>query len=198
MKLLLENFKHFLEEAAIEDISNLGVYDDNNFVILYEANPVRAFIRRAVYEDPDKYDISKYIVGAVRLGWRDGNYTVEEIFANKGYGPVLYRLALERAGRHGLSPSKIKGEVSDAAQNVWKEFHSGKGMKNASFTPYEKPIHDIVYLDGVYHTKGPKVNREEAENVHNKIFSKARDPYDELITHLVEEAAFLLRDKVSI
>ena len=68
MKLLLENFKHFLEEAAIEDISNLGVYDDDNFVILYEANPVRAFIRRAVYEDRDKYDISKYIVGAVRLG----------------------------------------------------------------------------------------------------------------------------------
>ena len=198
MKLLLEQWQEFLSEDAVEDISDMGLYLEDNFVVIYKAQPMMAKIRKSVYEDPDEYDITDDFVGVARLGFRDGNATVEEIWAVKGYGPTLYRIAMERAGHHGLSPSKIRGEVSDEASNVWKNFRDGKGQDYASFTPYDSPIHGKEHLDGVYHSKGAPIDKSSALNNHAKLFDKRRDPYEELLTHFVETADSLLRDKVQL
>ena len=203
MKLLLENWKAFLTEEAIDDLSDMGLYFEDNFIVIYKAVPVLSKIRKAVYEDPDKYDISGDIIGVVRLGIRGGgptpsSMTVEEIWAVKGYGPTLYRLALEKSDHYGLSPSRIRGEVSDQASNVWYNFKDGKGQQYASFEAFEQPIHGVEHLDGVYHSQGPQVNKTKALANHNRIFNSRRDPYDEMITHFIEEADSLLRSKVQL
>ena len=189
MKNLLTEWREFLNEEA-KEISDLALYLTDSFIVLYDYTGVLGYIRKAVYEDPDKYDIEKYIVGVARLGFREGHVTIEEIWAKKGYGPVLYRLAIEQSGRHGITPSKIRGEVSDAASNVWKQFYDeeGKGSQYVRHEPLEKKIHDVEWLDSVYYSDGDEIKKEKAISKHNKIFSPSRDPYEEMFTHFLETA----------
>ena len=199
MKLLLENWKSYLAEEAIEDISKMGIFyeEDESLIVIYEYLPVLAKIRRAVYQDPDKFDISEHIVGVARLGWRDGHYVIEEIWTERGYGPTLYRMAIEKSGRHGISPSIVKGQVSEQASNVWKQFYDGRGSQYTKHQPLEKKVHGVEHLDSLYFLDGPEVNKTKALSNHKKIFNSRRDPYDELITYLLETASSLLRDKMA-
>jgi len=198
MKLLFERWNTFLTEAAIEDISDMGLYLADNYIILYKYIPILSKIRNAVYKDPDKYDISSDIVGTMRLGLRDKHFTVEEVWAEKGYGPIIYRLAIEQSDHYGITPSIIRGEVSDAASNVWKNFYDGVGSDFVTHRPLEKQVHDQEHLNQIYFSSGNRVNKEKAIKNHNKIFSKSRDPYEELFTHLLETADSKLGDMVRL
>ena len=195
MKKLLTEWRKFLNEEA-KEISDLALYLADSFIILYDYAGMLANIRKSVYEDPDEYDIEKYIIGVVRLGFREGHLTIEEIWSKKGYGPVLYRLAIEQAGRTGITPSRLKGEISDAASYVWKQFYDGKGMDYVRHEPLENKVHDIEWLDSAYYSEGEPVNKTKALARHDKIFSKGRDPYEEKLTHLLETADALLREKM--
>jgi GNAT superfamily N-acetyltransferase len=187
MKNLLTEWRKYLSEEA-KEISDLALYLDDGFIILYDYNGVLANIRKSVYEDPDEYDIQKYIVGVVRLGFREGHMTIEEIWAKKGYGPALYRLAIEQSGRAGITPSRLRGEVSTAASNVWKQFYDGKGAQHVRHEPLENKVHDTEWLDSAYYSEGEKIKKEKALSRHNKIFNSSRDPYEELFTHFLESA----------
>ena len=192
MKLLLENWKNYLEEAAQEDLSKMGVYLSEPFIIIYDYLGVVGKVR---YLDDQ---IDRFIVGAARLGWRDGHFVVEEIFANKGFGPALYKLALEQAREYGLSPSLIKGQVSDQASSVWKQFYDGLGKDDVEHKPLEDKVHGKEHLDSLYFLKpGREIDSKQAVKNHNKIFNERKDPYEEKITHLMEAADSILRDKVA-
>ena len=196
MKLILERWNRFLTEAAIEDISDMGLYLADNYIILYKYLPILSKIKKSLYRDPDQYDISNDIVGIMRLGLRDKHFTVEEVWAEKGYGPIIYRLAIEQSGHYGVSPSIIRGEVSDAASNVWKNFYDGAGSSFVTYEPLGKEVHEQEHLNQIYFSNDKKVDKEKAIKNHNKIFSKSRDPYEELFTHLLETADSKLGEMV--
>lgn len=182
-------------EGAVEDISNLGVYNDGSYIVLYDFLGVLGKIR---YLDGDQ--IEPFIKGVVRLGWNSNHkaYKVEEIWAQKGYGPTLYRLAIQYAGDRGLMPSPIRGQVSAAASNVWKEFYDGKGSQFVNVKSKEDGVHDVEHLDAIYFSKGKQIDTSTAEKNHNKIFNKKRDPYEERLTTLLETADSVLREAVSL
>ena len=196
MKKLLTEWRKFLSEEA-KEISGLGLYLTDSFIVLYDYTGMLADIRKSVYEDPDEYDIEKYIRGVVRLGFRDGHLTIEEIWAERGYGPVLYRLAIEQAGRTGITPSRLKGEVSQGASNVWKEFYNGKGKGYVRHKPTEKEVHGVEWLDSVYYPEGEPVSKDKAVSLNNNIFNSRRDPYEEMLTHFMETADSKLREEMS-
>jgi len=188
MKKLLTEWRKFLKEEA-KEISDLALYMSDGFIVLYDYLGMLGHIRKAVREDPEKYDIGKYIVGVVRVGHVYKHETIQEIWAKKGYGPLLYRLAIEQAEDVGLSPSRLKREVSPAASNVWKQFYDGKGAEYVRHEPLEKKVHDIKWLDSVYYSKDDKkIKKEKAISKHNKIFNPSRDPYEEMFTHFLETA----------
>jgi GNAT superfamily N-acetyltransferase len=193
MKKLLTEWRKFLKEEA-KGLSGIGIYLADNFIILYDAKGLDANMYDFTYTDPDEHNIEKYIVGVVRMGFREGHLTVEEIWAEKGYGPVLYRLAIEQSGRIGITPSRLRGEVSDSASRVWKEFYDGKGFVYVRHEPLDKKVHDVEWLDSAYYSDGERVNKAEGVRTHEKIFED--DPYDELETNLVETADALLREKI--
>ena len=193
MRKLLTEWRKFLREEA-RGLSGLGIYLADNFIILYDAEGVSDNVYDFTYTDPDEHNIEKYIVGVVRMGFREGHLTIEEIWAEKGYGPVLYRLAIEQSGRIGITPSRLRGEVSDSASKVWKEFYDGKGIAYVRHEPLDKKAHDVEWLDSAYYSDGERVDKAAGVEAHEKIFED--DPYDELETSLIETADALLREKM--
>ena len=193
MKITIKKQASCISEAAIEDISKLGLYIDGSYIILYDQYGVRAHVRHL---DGDK--IEPFIKGVIRLGWEGAQktYKVEEIWAEKGYGPTLYRIAIQYAGRHGLMPSPHRGQVSPAAQSVWKEFYDGKGSDFVDTKKSDEENHGVEHLDSIYYSNGPQIDTSKAEQNHNKIFNKAKDPYEEKLTTLIEAADSVLGEAV--
>jgi GNAT superfamily N-acetyltransferase len=201
---LIDYAKENLPAAVIEGIINeeakglsgIGIYLGNNLIILYDAKGIRENIHRFAYEDPDEYNIEKYIVGIASTREREDHphFTIEQIWAEKGYGPILYRLAIEQAGETGITPSIIKNQVSKSASRVWKEFYDGKGFSYVRHEPLDKKVHDVEWLDSVYYSAGESDSSADGVRTHEKIFED--DPYDELETNLVETADALLREKM--
>jgi len=182
-------YNKLIFEEAITDLSKMGLYSEDNMIILYDFNGVFARVK--------KEDITKYITGVVRLDWngKDRSFEIGEIWAKQGYGPAMYILALEQAGRRGLTPSRIKGQVSAEAQAVWQKFYDGPGQQYATNEPIDT-VHDKPFLDSIYHTTGKGVQKDKALRNHQRIFNKKRDPYDELLDKLLETAASQLRDEM--
>jgi hypothetical protein len=193
MKITIRKRSSCISEAAVEDISKLGLYVTDSYIILYDRYGVGAQVRHL---DGDK--IEPFIKGVVRLGWEGAQkaFKVEEIWAEKGYGPTLYRIAIQHAGRNGLMPSTIKGQVSPAAENVWKEFYDGKGSDFVDTKKSADDNHGVEHLDSIYYSNGPQINTSKAEQNHSKIFNKAKDPYEEKLTTLLESADSVLQDLV--
>ena len=182
-------YNKLISEEAITDLSKMGLYSEDNMIILYDFNGVFARVK--------KEDITKYITGVVRLDWngKDKSFEIGEIWAKKGYGPAMYILALEQAGRRGLTPSRIKGQVSAEAQAVWQKFYNGPGQQYATNEPIDT-VHGKPFLDSIYHTTGKGVQKDKALRNHQRIFNKKRDPYDELLDKLLETAAMHLRGEM--
>jgi len=189
IKITIKKQTSCISEAAVEDISKLGLYVTDSYIILYDRYGVGAQVRHL---DGDK--IEPFIKGVVRLGWEGAQkaFKVEEIWAEKGYGPTLYRIAIQHAGRNGLMPSTIKGQVSAAAENVWKEFYDGKGSDFVNTEKSADDNHEVEHLDSIYYSNGPRINTSKAEQNHSKIFNKAKDPYEEKLTTLLETADSVL------
>ena len=197
MKITIKKQASCISEAAIEDISKLGLYIDGTYIILYEQEGVGDQVEQTDFDgDGDK--IEPFIKGVIRLGWEGVQkvFKIEEIWAEKGYGPTLYRIAIQHAGRNGLMPSPHKGQVSQAAQNVWKEFYDGKGSDFVDVKKSADDNHEIEHLDSIYYSNGPQINTSKAEQNHSEIFNKATDPFEEKLTTLLETADSILHDAV--
>jgi hypothetical protein len=197
MKLLFENWRSFLNEAPKELSKTIGLYLTDRLVVVYDYYAMRASIKRSLDSEEHMEKVDKAILGAMRLGFRSGNFVVEEVWAQKGYGPLLYRLALGQSSRHGLVPSRIKGEVSDAASSVWKEFYGGKGSEYAKHEPAKEQIHGVEWLDAVYYPASTVQGKDTSIALNKKVFNRASDPYEELEANFLEIVHSKLRDEMS-
>jgi len=192
----------FLQEAAKTDISNAALYMDGTMVILYDKYQARPWLRRH-----DEAKVRPALLGVMDLGWSSQNkaYTVDQSWAKKGYGPVMYRLAMQAAHDDqphvGLMPTPIRNQVSPEAENIWKNFYDGLGSASVTHKRSEQsrgksPNHDKEHLDRIYFSKEPIVGLEQAIANNDEIFTKQADPYGEQKMTLVEAAAFHIRDEM--
>tara|TARA_B100000676_G_C17797395_1_gene690335 strand:+ start:177 stop:782 length:606 start_codon:yes stop_codon:yes gene_type:complete len=197
MKKLMENFRKFINEAPKELSKTTGLYLEDSLIVVYDYYGVKASIKRSLGSEEHMEKVDNAILGAMSLGFRSGNFVVEMVWAQRGYGPLLYRLALEQSSRYGLVPSRIKGEVSDAASSVWKEFYDGKGSEYARHEPAKEQIHGVEWLDAVYYPTSAVQDKDTSIALNKKVFNRTADPYEELETNFLEIAHSKLRDEMS-
>jgi len=129
MKLLLENWREYLAEGegmkTPEDLPDdvyVGIKKDVNDVIFYYS-----------YSDGEEIDPYAELQGMISIspaggeltrgrkeGPCDGAWVVMQAEASKGWGPLLYDVAIEWAtinGGQGLTPDRTS--VSKPARTVW-------------------------------------------------------------------------------
>jgi len=191
-----------IHEAAKTDISKAALYMDEGMVILYDRHMAMPGLRRN-----DEQKVRPALLGVMDLGWSSQNkaYTVDQSWAKKGYGPIMYRLAMQYAQSDqphvGLMPTPIRNQVSPEAENVWKNFYDGLGSTSVTHKKSEQsrgksPNHDKEHLDRVYFSKEPIIGLEQALANSEKMFAKQVDPYGERRMTLVEAAAFHIRGEM--
>ncbi len=97
--------------------------------------------------DPTQEDVEEALVGGITVEKRGSGYTVGDVWARHGYGPLMYLIALDYTGPVlGLKPNH---EISDEAQSVWNRFkHDGqpKRWDRNEAVDYFLPVPGSRYL----------------------------------------------------
>jgi len=132
MKLIMENWQNFLlMEAAFgpEDLP------ENVFVKVSQEKIGSGDMIQVVLVDEDgrEFDEGEQIYGyvsAVKPRWQGQGpcldaYIIGQTYAQSGWGPMLYDLAMELAGDDGLTPDRES--LSSEAYSVWNYY-----LKNRS------------------------------------------------------------------
>ena len=88
----------------------------------------------------------------------DGRYIVTNARAQKGYGPLLYDVALETVGKNGLKPDT--NNVSDDAWEVWKKYGEREDVESELLVMDEDQYHTVMPDD---RAKNPKKNEHLAK-----------------------------------
>ena len=93
----------------------------------------------------------------------------------------MYLIALQFAGSKGLTPTRIKNQVSDQAKNVWKQFFDGIGSS------YTKPL-DLV------NPEDNSTNNSHNEEYLNKkyVLNKTFSQYNKMLN---TSKKFLINDR---
>jgi predicted nucleotidyltransferase len=137
--------------------------------------------------DLDRMENGPDVFGAIeaRLGREepyDGIYIVQSSKAKDKFGPLLYDVALEVAGKAGLKP--MNDDVSDDASAVWKHYDEKRkeDVRSTMLVPEED--HDA------YSLVMPYVRAEHPED--NKHLAKAYFKKDKSVTQkLIEQDKFV-------
>ncbi|MFW6219468.1 MAG: DUF5661 family protein [bacterium] len=141
------------------------------------------------------YAISK-IMGVIQYRYNNkySAYEIDKVGANKGYGPQLYMILMSYAGDKGVIPSRVKGEISDEAKKVWKEFYNGVGSKYVEIYDLKNNQdelanhHEEDYLNKKYVIKR-KINI-------NSLLSKD-NPYEEYNDAILDYSLTFLFNKIT-
>lgn len=150
MKKLLENFRHFIQEAAMTDVRDLGliVTDEGSkdkVITIYSTSDL---LNNLHNEDPADIAVRGWInFGPIERAGDDPDrfvcyapppakaWQVNYSTARKGFGPLTYDTALSLActefGAAGLMADR--GEVSRTAQRIWGQWLArGRGATGIS------------------------------------------------------------------
>lgn len=145
-------YEDYLEEDAIMDISNLGVYDNenDNMLSLYQID-----LAKQGLEEMDLEKILSSVVGVLVYNVSPKIKKAVEVYkvhARQGYGPILYLLAMQKAKQHkkGLVPYREPNYVSDEAKVIWRNFYNGKGQHLVKKLPLSERLHTEDYLNYMY------------------------------------------------
>ena len=126
MKLIMENWQKFLDEAMkIEPPEgyNVVVYNIDNRVVGIKLRSKEKIVSQRFPEGRYKYAGEMYIERSIAAENGKTIYEVESVFAHKGFGPLLYDLAMEMVhflGGEGLMPDRTS--ISYDAKNVWNKY----------------------------------------------------------------------------
>jgi len=84
------------------------------------------------------------------IGFQDagGDNHVSVVAAEKGYGPLMYELAMMYSSPKGLMPTR-NGDVKDSAKNVWIKFFNRDDIEKRTIDlgsgGYGEPFSDFFY-----------------------------------------------------
>lgn len=160
MKLIMENWRKFLNEGIDPRIKNqldkifaidknglkagVVITDDNTFGIAFRY----CFIKPdgswfdIEHDDAEHYLGRKVVQTGIPYGevqirqasWHGNCFEGFEVFASgatRGFGPLLYEVALEYASQKGGGLMADRNSVSDYALNVWSNYEMrGSPVKN--------------------------------------------------------------------
>lgn len=135
MKALFENFKRFLNEGAktVEDIlqQNMSLVveetPDDREVKFYLETMRGQIVGAIEIEYLPVADTNKYVTKTDDYGHCYGGYQVTWSEAEKGYGPLMYDIAMEHATQIGNGLTCDRAVVSTDAYKVWQYY-----LKNRS------------------------------------------------------------------
>ncbi len=149
------------------------------------------------YLDNENWDKSRpYFLGILNL--RDNQtydtWEVDRIWSKKGYGPLLYLLAMQETGNEGLMPSRVKSQVTPEAKRVWKEFYDGKGSDLVTYEDTEAIHHDEDYLNKKYFID-TQIDTSAAQRRHKQVIGQ--DPYGERFNNFIETADGVIGGEMS-
>ena len=180
-----------ISEDMVSDVSNLALYTDDETIGLYEPNLMSKGLSEFNYDKTEESVISGI---NYRFNNKHDAYEIDSILAEKGYGPITYLILMTLAGKHGLMPMTIKGQVSDEAKNVWRNFYEGKGSNLVEKIPLESSTHDEEYLNHKYIIKSP-IDLNVIKQNHEIVIKD--DKYHEKIDNIANSIDNKIRNKMN-
>jgi len=102
----------------------------------------------------------------------EGVYIVTSSKVKDGYGPLLYDVAMETAGKAGLKPDTLT--VSDDASAVWKHYDTQRQDVDSKLLVMDIDQYHLVMPDD------RAANQEDNEHLAKAYYKEARDATDEL------------------
>ena len=102
----------------------------------------------------------------------EGVYIVTSSKVKDGYGPLLYDVAMETAGKAGLKPDTLT--VSEEASAVWKHYDSQREDVDSSMLVMDIDQYELVMPDD------RAANQEENEHLAKAYFKLSKDVTEEL------------------
>lgn len=111
-------------------------------------------------------------------------YSVGGIYSKRGYGPLLYEIAMTYAYPKGLTLSQDGGTSQDA-QNVWEKFFSRNDVKKEKIIRNEPSEKEIDLINGCDNDKNCLEWANKLINLHNSkfIFNLGKDNLLRLINN---------------
>lgn len=100
-------------------------------------------------------------VGVIILDEKDSGYEVGGVFADKGYGPLMYRVAMSRVYPSYVFPDRV--EVSEQASSVWKKFYQNPSIEHIPIKDNE--FHRDEHLNQMYRMRGGDFSRLEVSGL---------------------------------
>lgn len=156
---------------------------EDSIIVIYDPVAYRIAMEREDYEA-----MEDAVLGIYEPLWNEKHKAMEvgRIWAVRGYGPFLYRVAIHQAGSDGLIPYQDPNYVTKSAKNVWYEFSHGKGRPFVTPEPLSTKSHKEEYLS-------VRLRERIAPNIEPMIArhkrTMGRDPYEENLMQLVEVAS---------
>tara|TARA_B100000686_G_scaffold312533_1_gene357156 strand:+ start:248 stop:904 length:657 start_codon:yes stop_codon:yes gene_type:complete len=171
MKLLFENWRKFISEG-MKTVDDLVSFVDEE----YPEYQTDLYVRIRKEDDGPGIDFTYAFIDengeVLDLGWNDafdgkitivpaetfpedgpcdGAYQVKWASAKRGWGPLLYDVAMEYATMHGNGLIADREEVTDRARPVWDYYLSNRGDV------------DHHQLDDKHNTLTPDVEKDNCD-----------------------------------
>jgi len=186
----MRTISKLIKAAAIWNLNNLGLCSSGSLVILYDYEAMKKAIQTS---NLDSFKLA--IVGAIetRDNIKFGAYEVSSVWARKGYGPILYLLAVDFADIHGLIPNQNPSHLSSSAKKIWKMFyeHPDKVLVEPL---KQKTLNTEPYLK-IKLLKKIKIGKDVAIANHLKLVKN--DKYGEILNSIVETADSILNSQMT-
>jgi L1 cell adhesion molecule like protein len=116
----MNKFEQYLNEAAM-GLGNYALYVSERLTYLYIND-------NELKEALESYDLSGMEKKVLFVfGIKEDMY-MDAVWAQKGYGPIAYKVALSIAPEGVLAPYWQADRVTKSAANIWKEFFNGKEL----------------------------------------------------------------------
>lgn len=133
VSLIQEEMQNLMTEEAIliDQVSELALYINETSsmfsMTLYSPKELIADFKKLASTQKkmlDLEDLEKAIYGTIQVLEKDNFWMVGSVGANKGYGPLMYDLAMSKIYPEFLVPDR--GSIKPGAQKVWEFINNNR------------------------------------------------------------------------
>lgn len=146
----VKNIKRFIKQSLRENILSEERFDythlNNKTILVLSVNSLTLY--DTTYWNTE--NIEDGILGFIAIGNHNGELYVELSSAKKGYGPLMYELAMQSVYDNPLMPD-YEGNTNDKALRIWDYFYKGNNpdVKVIELKEGDKGYKDFIGYNGV-------------------------------------------------